>query len=235
VWSLLRRPRWLVGTVVCLLLAAVFVDLGFWQLRRLDEKRDRNALVEQRTAEPVAPLEEVDGPLAYRRVTAEGRFDPSGQVLVRNRSLNESPGRWVLTPLVLHDGTAVAVNRGFVPNGVDPPAPPTGEVDVEGLLLTSETRGSIGPRDPAEGRLDELVRADVGRLQQQYDRELFPLYLQQTDALPPGELPLRVPPPELDEGPHLGYAVQWFLFALVALVIYALAVRKRLAEPGPHR
>ena len=229
-WGLLRRPRWLVGTAVCLALVAVFVNFGFWQLRRLDERRDHNALVEARMAEPVVPVEDAEPPLEYRRVTAEGRYDASGQVLVRNRSLGGAPGRWVLTPLVLGDDSAVVVNRGFVPNAADVPAPPDGEVEVEGLLLASETRGSIGPRDPAEGRLGELVRADLGRLQQQYDRELLPLYLQRTAAAEPGELPVPLDPPALDEGPHLGYAVQWFLFALIGLVGWPVLVRRTARE-----
>jgi surfeit locus 1 family protein len=218
----------LVGTIVCAAIVVLFVNLGFWQLRRLDERRARNDLVESRMEAPVVPVLEADGPLEFRRVSAEGRYDADGEVLVRSRSLNGSPGRWVLTPLVLDSGTAVVVNRGFVPNGTDVPRPPAGEQRVEGVLRATEERGSIGPRDPAEGTLSELARADLGRIQQQYDREVFPLYLQRLDDST--EVPFAIPAPELDEGPHLGYAVQWFLFATVGLVGWPILLRRAAQE-----
>lgn len=225
---LLRRPKWLVGTIICALVVLAFVNLGFWQLRRLDERRARNDLVESRMDAPAVPVLEAEGPLEYRRVSAEGRYDAAGEVLVRSRSLNASPGRWVLTPLVLDDGTAVVVNRGFVPNGTDVPAPPEGEQRVEGMLRATEERDRIGPRDPAEGTLAELSRADLGRIQQQYDRPLFPFYLQRLDDST--DVPFPLPAPELDEGPHLGYAVQWFLFAAVGLVGWPLLLRRSAQE-----
>ena len=228
---MLRRPRWLVGTVICLLLAALFVSLGLWQLRRLDERQARNDLVESRMDLPVVDVLAADGPLEYRRVSAEGRYDPAGEVLVRARSLNEAPGRWVLTPLVLDDDSAVLVNRGFVPNEVDVPAAPSGPQRIEGILRATEERGSFGPRDPAEGTLAELARADIARVQGQYDRPLFPLYLQRLSDTEPGtELPVVLPAPELDEGPHLGYAVQWFLFAGVGLVGWPILLRRTAKE-----
>jgi surfeit locus 1 family protein len=229
--SILRRPKWLVGTVICLLVVVLFANLGLWQLRRLDEKQERNALVETRMEQAPVDVLEADGALEYRRVTAEGTYDPSGQVIVRGRSLDEAPGRWVLTPLVLADGSAVLVNRGFVPNTVDVPAPPDGEQRVEGILRATEERGRYGPRDPAEGTLHELARADIGRIQQQYEPTLFPFYLQRLDDAAVGtELPVALPPPALDEGPHLGYAVQWFLFAAVGLIGWPILLRRAAIE-----
>jgi surfeit locus 1 family protein len=215
-----------VGTVVCLLVAVLFANLGLWQLRRLDEKRDRNALVEARMDAPVVAVDETTE--AYRRVLAEGTYDARGEVLVRARSLGGVPGRWVLTPLVLDGGRAVVVNRGFVPNDADVPPPPAGVQRVEGILLETEERQGIGPRDPAEGTLTELARADIGRIQQQYDLELLPRYLQRLGE--GRELPIAVPAPDLDEGPHLSYAVQWFLFAAVGLVGWPLLLRRVAKE-----
>lgn len=238
----LRRPRWLVGTVITVLLMVLFVNFGLWQLRRLDERRDRNADIEERSSRPVAPVAEVVDPeagyddvddLVYRRASAEGRYDAEGEVRIRSRSLDGRPGVWVVTPLRLDDGTAVAVNRGFVPLSTDVPAPPGGEVAVTGLLFATQERQGIGPQDPTGRRLDELSRLDLDRLQQQYGGDLFPMWLQLAESDPPaeeGELPILLPEPERDEGPHLSYAVQWFLFAGIGAVGWPLLLRLAAAE-----
>src|SRR5215213_4845916 len=221
----LLRPRWLVGTIIAVLLIVLFVNLGFWQLRRLDEKRDRNARIEERSSRPVGRIDEVVDPragfddvgrLVYRRVSARGRYDPTGEVRIRSRSLDGRPGVWVVTPLRLDDGTALAVNRGFVPMSTDVPAPPGGEVEVTGLVFATQERRGIGPRDPAEGVLGDLSRLDLSRLQKQYDADLYPVWLQLQRQDPPVDEeadPMLLPEPKQDEGPHLSYAMQWFLFA----------------------
>ena len=104
-------------------------------------------------------------------------------MLVRNRSYNGSPGYHVLTPLVLPSGDAVIVNRGFVPletTGDAPkvPTPPSGVVVVNGRVRSSQKRGHFGPRDPAEGTLTEVARADLARLQQQMPYRLLPVYVE---------------------------------------------------------
>ena len=243
----LLRPRWLVGTIIAVLLIVLFVNLGFWQLRRLDEKRDRNAAIEERGAQPVQPIDGVVDPrtgfddvgrLVYRRASARGHYDPDGEVRIRSRSLDGRPGEWVVTPLRLDDGTALAVNRGFVPLSTDVPAPPPGEVEVTGLLFATQERQGIGPRDPADGVLTELSRLDLARLQQQYQPDLYPLWLQLQRSDPPVDedaLPVLLPEPAQDEGPHLSYAVQWFLFATVGAIGWPLLLRRTAKEDERHR
>src|SRR5829696_2098830 len=243
----LLRPRWLVGTIIAVALVVLFVNLGFWQLRRLDEKRDRNAAIEQRSAVAVQPVDEVVdadtafddvGDLVYRRASARGRYDPDGQVEIRSRSLDGRPGLWVVTPLRLDDGTALAVNRGFVPVSTDAPAPPSGEVEVTGLLFATQERQGIGPRDPTGDVLPQLSRLDLERLQQQYGPDLYPVWLQLQRSDPPVEedaVPLLLPEPEQDEGPHLSYAVQWFLFATIGAVGWPLLLRRTAQEDERRR
>jgi surfeit locus 1 family protein len=243
----LLRPRWLVGTIIAVVLIVLFVNLGFWQLRRLDEKRDRNAAIEERGSQPVQPIDEVVDPrtglddvdgLVYRRASARGRYDSEGEVRIRSRSLDGRPGVWVVTPLRVDGSTALAVNRGFVPLSTEVPAPPSGEVEVTGLLFATQEREGIGPRDPAEGQLAELSRLDLGRLQQQYDADLYPLWLQLRRSDPPvdeDQLPVLLPEPEQDEGPHLSYAVQWFLFATIGAVGWPLLLRRVAREDERRR
>jgi cytochrome oxidase assembly protein ShyY1 len=245
-YRFLLRPRWLLGHVLVLLAIVVMINLGFWQLHRLDEKRDRNATIVARQEEPVLRVDDVLNPLllddhsssaedvAYSRVSATGTYLADEQVLVRNRSLGGAPGSWVLTPLLLESGDAVVISRGWVPIDADLglAVPPTGEVTVEGFVQATQERGSIGPTDPAEGELENLARVDVQRLQQQVDEHLLSGWVQLSEQTPaqPEDIPAPVPLPELDEGPHLGYAGQWFLFSVVLAVGYVVIIRRSAKE-----
>ena len=231
------RPKWVVGHVLCLTLIVLFVNLGLWQLRRLDERQARNDLIEaRRDAEPVDVDEALaGGPEAaeYRRVRTSGRWEVDETVLVRSRALNERAGYDVVTPLVTDGGLVVAVNRGFAPNGAGgEPAilqavrPPSPRATVEGVLRASEERGRFGPQD-AEGEQRVVNRVDLRRLQAQSDHELTPLFVQATAVEPaPPAVPIARPAPSTDEGPHLGYAAQWFIFATVGAVGWPLLLRK---------
>lgn len=241
-YRFLLKPRWIVSHVLVLTLVVVMVNLGLWQLHRLDQKRDLNALIESRTEAPVRPVDEVlpasadfddADEVVFRPVTATGSYLAEDEVVVRGRSYEGRSGAWILTPLRLDDGTAVVVNRGWVPLQagleVQPEwAPPAGEVRVEGLLVETQTRGRFGSIDPEGERLDELARADVGRIQQQVDVDLVPAVLQldQQDPAQPGDFPVAVGRPSLDEGPHLNYAGQWFIFSAIAAVGYGLILRR---------
>lgn len=207
----------LVVTVVC-------VRLGFWQLDRLQGRRFFNARFAAGMA--VAP-QAIDRLLprsgsppqdpTYRRVRAQGVYDTAEEVILYGRTLNERPGNHVLTPLVLPDGRVLIVDRGWVPFEMDVPpvaaaAPPATSVEVTGLLVPSE------PGDPGDGPATTMVRVDLARLGRQIDRPLLPYYLQLRRQTPPqpGTLPAHPPAPELTEGPHLGYTLQWFAFATIA-------------------
>lgn len=232
------RPKWVVGHVLCLTLVVLFVNFGFWQLRRLDEKQARNALIEQRQdAAPVALHEALAAgaeEARYRRVHLTGRWDVDATVLVRSRSLAEQPGYHVVTPLVEGD-QAVLVNRGFAPRlpegedrVLDEARPEErGPLQVEGIVLASERRGGIGPRDPVGEPLQVVNRIDVERLQEQVEYELAPVYVQQlSPAASDRALPIALPEPTIDEGPHFSYAVQWFIFAAIGAVGYPLILRR---------
>lgn len=241
------RPSWIVRHVLVVVLVVVMVNLGFWQLRRLDERKDANALVETRMAEPEAPVAEVldhDASVAdaedavYRRVRASGTYDVDDQVIVRARSLDGRPGAWVLTPLVTAPDVGLVVNRGWFPTQGVPhtapaeTAPPAGEVTVTGLLSPTQRRGRFGPTDPRTGTLTDLARADIDRIQQQVELDLYPAYVTLVSQVPAqaGDLPRPLPSPVLDDGPHLSYAVQWFTFSTIAVVGYPIILR-RAARP----
>jgi surfeit locus 1 family protein len=127
----------------------------------------------------------------------------------------------------------ILVNRGLAPEGSGgEPAilravrPTSAEVDVAGILRTTETRGRFGPTD-ATGPQRVVNRVDVARLQAQVDEKLAPVFLQlRSSNPPPGDVPILRPLPATDEGPHLSYAVQWFIFATVGAIGWPLLLRK---------
>lgn len=248
---MLRRlfsPRSLVAHVLVLAAVATMVSLGFWQLRRLDQARAHNDLLERRMADdPVegAALRGADPErLEFRRVVLRGQYLPDREIVHLARGYRGRSGNHVLTPLRTADGLTVLVDRGWVPSQLDTPPvaeapPPSGEVEIVGQLFASQEYASFGPRDATQGRLERVLRVNLPRIEQDLPEELrplAPLWVQVREQTPAGgELPLAAELPELDDGPHLGYAVQWFLFALTALVAYGLFVRHRLTGGSAER
>jgi cytochrome oxidase assembly protein ShyY1 len=220
-----RRPVWIAGHLLVVGLVVAMVCLGFWQLRRLDERRETNALITARATLAPVPVAElldpgdegavVDG-VRFRAVTAAGTYgDRTAAVRATQGGVS---GARVFTVLDLGGGESIAVLRGFVgqqPDGsVAGPTPPAGEVEVEGLAV---------PRE----RLESVTRRAVDDLEDEV-RGLLPVVLQASEADDPAMAP--VPPPDLGEGPHLSYAVQWFLFAAVGIVGYPILLRRRARE-----
>ena len=256
-YRFLLRPRWILSHIFVLLVCVAMVNMGLWQLRRLDEKRTQNAKVTAAMHETAEPLASVlpDGAAStsaqvsaaeYRPVVVVGTYRGDEQVLIMNRTNNGAPGYWVVTPLVQADGTAVVVLRGWIPfsysagGSPDDFAPPKGIVAVQGLVRPSQERSTnslvSSPKDPDTGVLGELARLDVGRLAQQIDERTMPAYVQLVAQDPPvGALPTPLDLPELSEGPHLGYAFQWFAFTLLTLIVYPLLVRRVARQRAADR
>lgn len=242
------RPKWIAGHVLALVAVVGFVNLGFWQLRRHDERGDVNAVMSRRLDLPAANLAELvsevgEDPerLEFRRVRATGTYLPSEEVILQARTLDGRSGHDVLTPLLLGE-RAVIVDRGWVPIDVsDPPVagaePASLEVTVVGILRTSQVRHGLGPVDPDTGELDRVSRVDIGRLQQQIEPELYPVYILLQDQSPEqvGSLPLPQDPPRPDAGPHLSYAIQWFIFAAIAAVGYPVLLARTAREDSTAR
>lgn len=238
------RPRWLLLHAAAVAALALMVAACSWQLSRLEQKQERNRLYDERSALPVEDVAVVVPPGAtqdqvaqarYRSLSATGRFAVHEEVFVRSRSLDGHPGAWVLTPLVLDGGgTAVVVNRGWIPaTDTSPVLPtgaeaPTGTVSVTGVAMAGESRGALGSVDREGTQLQVLARADLARLQEQIDERLLPVYLQlQAQAPAPTEpYPVLIPRPAHDEGPHRGYAGQWAIFALIWVVGYPMLIRR---------
>ena len=229
-----------VGVVV---VAIVFINLGLWQVNRLEERQLENTVGEARYLADPVPLEEllsgagadIDS-LKYRRVTTPGFYMPQDEVLIRSQVYRGEAGFHVITPLLYPSGV-ILVNRGWVPLVLDQvpvsQAPPSeGTPVVEGWISLTEERGPLGPEDPAKGRLVTMSRIDIDRIGQQILSPLAPMVINLSEEGPSG-LPIAVDPPVFDdEGPHLAYAIQWFAFALIGLVGYFFLMRRTVERSG---
>ncbi len=235
-YRFLLRPKWIGFHLLVVAGIVAMVNLGFWQLRRLEQRRDFNARVEVRSELPPEPLDDVvasgsPDEIEWRLVTVDGRYLADEQFVVINRSQGGRAGDNVVTPLDLGDGRTLIVNRGFIPLGDEPPPPPDGDVAITGRIRQSQERRTGQLSDPSDGDLTEVQRLDIPRVAPQLPGEVVPVYIDLQTSDPPeaAGLPEPVPRPPLGEGPHLSYAVQWFIFSICVAIGWVLAVRRSIA------
>ena len=234
--------RWIAMGVLAVVLAVAFIMLGRWQLDRLEERRERNATVVAHSAESPVPYTTHMGPDTvieegdqWYRVTATGTYEPE-QFQLRYRSLNGAYGSEVFGLLNTGDGY-VLVDRGFLtrqpgyPDGTMPEAA-TGEVTVTGYVRRN-MRGDEGSKTPHEGQIrtldSEVLSATTGKPIANGYIQLIESTPAETDVLTPlGE-------PELDEGNHLSYALQWFAFTLIGVVGMGVLIRADIRDRRKER
>jgi len=209
----------LVGALV---VAALCVRLGVWQLDRLRQRRARNAQVLARRTEP--PLS-ITGSISAdsardRRLFARGAYDYGHERLWHGRSYEGIPGVDLITPLRLPDSSAVLVDRGWAPSPdgyhVDQGAYREGDsAEVSGIgVAAPRSRGDVNP----------------ATLRDSVPYRLLPFVLQQLPSDRPTVRPSslrRWPAPDLSDGPHLSYAIQWFSFAVIITVGSIVLAQKR--------
>ena len=240
----LTRGRWLrsAGLLLASLLAALLTArLGLWQLDRARQKLELQTRMQSRAELP--PLAQAD--LArnlsqaddqhYRRIVLRGRWLADATVYLDNRQMNARPGYFVVTPLLLADGDAVLVQRGWMARDFTDRTrlaalpTPVAEVVVPGRIA------------PPPAKLFEFQGTESGPIRQNLDvgsfaneigQPLRPLSVQQTEAalmaqLAPGPAsaaadPLlrQWPAPAVDIGKHHGYAFQWFALATLITGLY---------------
>jgi len=220
--------RW-VPTLLLVLPIPLFVALGIWQIDRAEQKREQAQVLGQRAELPALELgDPIADPeaLRFRKLRARGTFEAEGQILITNRRQGNRIGFHVITPLRIRGSDSrVLVNRGWIaaPGDGGPAAAPipAGEVTVTGeahlpappalaLHGNPETAKDWGRRWPYL-TLDLYTAATGTQVQ--------PVVILQHPDDPGGFV--RVWPRESPkEGMHIGYAIQWFAFALIALVLW---------------
>ncbi|MGA0863793.1 MAG: SURF1 family protein [Ilumatobacteraceae bacterium] len=238
----LLTPRFVALHLLVVVLVAVMVNLGVWQLSRLDEKRAANAIIEARADDNPVDIATLRGSGAldpaeneWRSVVISGSYDPARAVTVLNRSAEGIAGTHSVAPFRSDDGRWIWVNRGFVPLAESTPAAPTGSLTVVGHLKRSEKRGALGAVDSTDSSTVEFQRLDVpllNKLLTADDGSVETMFLLLAKESPETSdtWPARIPLPPLDEGSHLSYAGQWFLFSAVAVGGWLVIVRRSIRQ-----
>jgi len=219
------RLRTLLSLLIPLACGGVFVRLGFWQLDRHRERAIVNEALGARLYQaPVplgaVPLESTDR--QWTRVTATGRFRYDLEQVLAARTSEGSPGVHLITPLELPGtDTLIVVTRGWVysPDAASADRARWREADsvtLAGYLLPLSTEATPAPADAAL----PLRSPNRAALESRIGRPVAAVQIVMTsDSLARADsVPKRLPPPFVDIGPHRSYAIQWFGFAIIALV-----------------
>lgn len=223
-------PRWLGYLALAMVFALLSAIFGVWQWDRRELAVSEIRLIQANYEQPPRPFEMVlppgatwDDALRWRPVALEGEYLPEAQLLVRTRPRSGQVGFNVLVPLQTASGEVIVIDRGWVPTGEardEPdvvPAPPQGTVSVVARLFPSEPElpGRTAPdgqvASVALGLIDQMLDHGV-------DQRAYVQLVTETPAPPSRPLPALVPIP--DEGPHLSYSIQWFVFALLGFVAW---------------
>jgi surfeit locus 1 family protein len=226
------NARSLVVLLAALLGAGLTARLGVWQLDRAAQKTALQQTLDSRQALAPLPASALATDAAQaaaqqdRRIVVTGRWLAEHTVYLDNRQMDAREGFYVVTPLLLADGSAVAVQRGWLPRNfldrtqVSAPALPAGPVQVAGRIA------------PPPGRLYDFGGAPTGPIRQNLDLGAFavevghalrPLSIVQLDGplTPPDGLLRHWPHPAADVQRNYGYAFQWFAMATLILGLYA--------------
>ncbi len=222
----------LVVLVAALAMAGLTARLGVWQLDRAAQKTAlQEALDSRRALPPLAAADLATEPSAaasqhHRAISLDGRWLADFTVYLDNRQMNGRPGFYVVTPLQLADGSAVLVQRGWLPrdaedrNRVTPPPTPDGAVSVAGRIA------------PPPARLYDLGADAPGPIRQNLDIEAFALesrlalrplsIVQEAQGGAPADgLGREWSQPAANVHKHYGYAFQWFALCALVIGLYA--------------
>jgi cytochrome oxidase assembly protein ShyY1 len=225
-WRFILSARWARYLVLVLVFAAACAGLATWQMARRAEKvAEISRILHNYDASPVPLDAALPQPGSYRAdeewlpVLLTGEYRTEDQLVVRNRPYNGTPGFEVLVPFETDAGRVFLVDRGWVPldngdGGVPAaiPEPPEGPVTVVARLKAGE--GTVPGTTTATGVLASIHLPEVERiLGTSLETSAYGLLASEDPA--PADRPAAAPRPEIDEGPHLSYAVQWVVFALL--------------------
>ena len=237
--------RWAGYLALTILFAAVCSGLGVWQLARRDEALTELVKIDSNfdsqpipVTEALPELTDFDESQKWMPVELTGTYLVDDEMLARNRPLNVNPGFEVLTPLLLADGTIFIVNRGWLPTGQEQdapdtvPAPPSGTVTVVARLKATEP--DLPGRTASGNQVATINLSTIAeRLNEPTYTGAYGLMAKESPAATE-ERPTAVLKPIRDEGPHLSYAFQWFVFGLLAFIGLGWALREEYRSVNAH-
>jgi surfeit locus 1 family protein len=224
--------KWILS-ILAISFAAVCISLGFWQLRRLSARQSANTLLASRRLAPEVELDSLPADTSaahFRRVGVSGAYDYANEIVLTLRGRDGSPGVNILTPVRrTGNDTAVLVNRGWVysPDGMTVDKEKWregGTLEGNGFVETFPTKGPFDAPNPARPR--SFRRLDRSTLSQVFPYPIANYYVVLTDSANSPNIPPRVEPAPLDEGPHRNYAIQWFSFAAISIIGLVIFLRR---------
>lgn len=240
----LLTPRWIALTIACIFIIPSFQALAEWQWRRLDQRHEYNQAIQARISkDPIAISEliqsgsdplELTEQATWRTVELTGTWDALSQVLVRKQSLESNSGLWVITPLQLTDGTVVMVNRGWTAaanSATESPvlaALPTGVIEVLGRVRAVTPRTKPAPTDLPLGQVDRIIPLEIVESK----LTITDSYIEMTASRPESRTAeiRELPAPEVTEGNHRSYAIQWIFFEFLTVIGWLVLVRNEVIE-----
>ncbi|WP_394279230.1 SURF1 family protein [Microbacterium sp.] len=220
--------RWSGYIAVAIVFAIACVWLSNWQFTRSDEREAELALVADNYGQDpvalgdlIAPGSTFDADDEWRPVTVRGEYISDETLLVRNRPRGGTSAFEVLVPFRTDDGRIIIVDRGWVPPGTDQPEPdeipaaPTGDVTLTGRLQPGEMAARDG-RSAPEGQVATIDLPLIAEQLPTSGEVVTSAYVLMTTEDPaPAARPNPLDAPSEDPGPHLSYAIQWILFAVM--------------------
>jgi cytochrome oxidase assembly protein ShyY1 len=239
VFSFLLSRRWVLFFLFVVALGALCWRLGVWQFDRLQERKADNAVIERNLAAPPVPATSVMGvqhPLdrqMYRHVRATGTYALAHETLVRYQTRNGQPGVEVLTPLNTVQGSTVLVDRGWMATSndpkahVDPPDPARGQVTVTGWAVPDD-EGDPEDLTPIRGETRLVSSRGFTDVVQGPVVHGYIAALQERPA--PARQLADPEPPDLSNGPHFFYGLQWWFFAALAVGGFVYFAYQELQE-----
>lgn len=244
-WRFLLSRRWVLFFLAVILIGYGTWWLGEWQFHRLQDRREENAIIAGHLGKDPVPVDQVlavGAPVAeteeYTVVKATGRYDVADTVVVRYRTDKRgTAGVDAVVPLVTADGTALLVDRGWFQTDdprIDPaalPAPPGGTVTVTGWVRMDGSGDSTKVTDNSVRAISSEAIGDA------IDRTVYGGFIDLLSEDPPPDRPL-VPAeePDLSQGPHFFYGLQWWFFGVLAVAGFAyLAWDERQHGPRGDR
>jgi len=229
---------WILATLLVFAGTAFCIRMGIWQLDRLEQRRAFNSQVESMRAMEMLDLNQTVpadiSAMEWRAVTVTGEYDFENQVTLRNQFNKAEYGYHLITPLRFSGGV-VLVNRGFIPaDGNATPADwrkydEAGQVTVTGQIRLGQQKPAFGGVADAESsHLDVWNNLDVNRIVAQSPHSMLNVFIQPNENPNDSTPPIAFQPDvELTEGPHFGYALQWFSFATILFFGYPFYLRKQ--------
>jgi cytochrome oxidase assembly protein ShyY1 len=243
VYRFLATPKWVGFAALMIVLSGTMVGLGFWQLDRYHIRHGINTRIDQANATAPVPIGRVISPSRpatddqeWTRVTVTGTYDAARTVVARDRSVNSEVGFEILVPLRLADGSTIIIDRGWIStgpgNGLNAPAfpgVPGGTVTVTGRIHLPESSGEtpteLGGQTTVRRVDPRMIGPAIGLTNTYADYILLDT---QSPAAAAGFT--RIPADRQPTWLNAGYTVQWWLFAALALVLFAWAARREAQD-----